>query len=101
VHDEYQYWRDKHITNEMFFRWIDGIFDELRSNYIYYCRGLHNREARQTYRELWERVRDQWFRHRSFGRFMAEVIKQADGSAQFLDARPLMHFKKRRYRQVR
>ena len=101
VHDEYQYWRDKHITNEMFFRWIDGIFDELRSNYIYYCRGLHNKEGRHTYRELWENVRDQWFRNRSFGRFMAEVVRQADTDIPTLDARPLMHFKKRRYRRVR
>ncbi len=101
VHDEYQYWRDKHITNEMFFRWIDGIFDEFRSNYIYYCRGLHNKEGRQTYRELWERVRDQWFRNRSFGRFMAEVVRQADADLPTLDARPLMQFKKRRYRRVR
>ena len=36
VHDEYQYWRDRYITNEMFFRWVDGVFDEFKADYAYF-----------------------------------------------------------------
>jgi hypothetical protein len=100
VHDEYQYWRDKYITTEMFFRWIDGVFDEFKANYIYYCRGPHNSERLMTYTELWEKVRDHWFHSRSFARFISEVQAQIVQGEEMLDATPLMKFKPRKYRRV-
>ncbi len=100
IHDEYQYWRDRYITNEMFFRWIDGIFDEFTANYAYFCRGAHNHEHLMTYRHLWSKVRDQWFRHRSFARFITEVERQASSGALTLDAGSLMRFKPRKFRRV-
>jgi hypothetical protein len=100
IHDEYQYWRDKYITNEMFFRWIDGVFDEFQTNYVYYCRGRHDSERMVTYKELWERVRDHWFHSRSFARFVIEVQRQVDSGATMLDATPLMKFKPRKFRRI-
>ena len=100
IHDEYQYWRDKYLTNEMFFRWVDGLFDEFRSNYGYHCRGAHDQERTVTYRELWSRVRDHWFRSRSFARFVTEIERQVDADYLMLDASKLMSFKPRRFRRV-
>ena len=100
IHDEYQYWRDKYLTNEMFFRWVDGIFDEFRSDYGYYCRGMRDEEHIITYRELWVRVRDHWFRSRSFARFVSEIERQVDADYLMLDAGKLMAFKPRRFRRV-
>jgi hypothetical protein len=100
IHDEYQYWRDGYITNEMFFRWIDGIFDEFRADYAYFCRGAHSHEHVVTYSHLWARVRDRWFRSRSFARFVSEVERQAAADAPALDAGLLMKFRPRRYRRV-
>ncbi len=100
IHDEYQYWRDKYITNEMFFRWIDGLFGEFTNNYVYYCKGRHDSERLVTFTELWEKVRDHWFHSRSFARFVAEVQRQVAGGAEQLDATPLMKFKPRKYRRV-
>jgi hypothetical protein len=101
IHDEYQYWRDRYITNEMFFRWIDGIFDEFKDNYAYFCRGAHGHEHVMTYHQLWAKVRDQWFRNRSFARFITEVERQAASEALMLDATDLMRFKPRKFRRVK
>ena len=84
----------------MFFRWIDGVFDEFTNNYTYYCRGPHNSERILTYAELWERVRDHWFHSRSFAKFVAEVQRQVASGNKMLDAMPLMQFKPRKYRRV-
>ncbi len=100
IHDEYQYWRDEYISNEMFFRWVDGLFDEFSNNYLYHCRGPFDSERLVSFRELWERVRDHWFRNRSFARFIAQVQKQAADGREMLDAETLMAFKPRKYRRV-
>ena len=100
IHDEYQFWRDKYISNEMFFRRIDGVFDELRRNYTYYSHDTRGREVALTYRWLWERSRDHWFRNRSFSRFMAEVIRQQENGYDQVNAALLMPFKPRKYRRV-
>jgi hypothetical protein len=101
IHDEYQYWRDGLISNEMFFRWVDGLFDEFRTDYAYYCRGLNDTEKLITFRQLWFRVRDHWFRNRSFAKFVTEIEHQVDGHAHALNAGDLMHFKPRRFRRVK
>jgi hypothetical protein len=101
IHDEYQYWRDQLITNEMFFRWIDGLFGEFNSDYAYYCRGINDSEQLVTFRQLWSRVRDHWFHSRSFARFVTEIEKQVDARTPMLDASDLMRFKPRKFRRVK
>ena len=100
IHDEYQFWRDKYISNEMFFRRIDGVFDELRRNYTYYSHDTRGKEVALTYKELWERTRGHWFRNRSFAKFMAEVNRQQDSNYDQVNAGMLMKYKPRKYRRV-